>query len=196
MNRKIVILGSILGLIGILLVIKPVLSPTITRPLWQVYQNSQYQFELSYPANWQREEWDIGKASNLKNVNDGTILYQGKFFGNNSSPTGEFEILIWENKSNASARNWLTWFRHEDLILKDVPEKENFSLAGLPTIRYLQNQTARKKPILYYFLGKDNKIYEFLEEREDLANNQASDSASLAHPVFDQILQSFKIGVK
>ncbi|MBI4999734.1 hypothetical protein HZB97_03120 [Candidatus Gottesmanbacteria bacterium] len=191
--KKVVFFGLVLGTVFLLLNAKPLLSPTIQQtihfPKEKIYVNEKYHFQFNYPILWQMEKWDLEEATGFKNLTDGTILYQGKFFGQN----GHFEILIWQNKSKASVRNWLTWFRHEDLILPDLPQKENYSLAGLPAIRYLQQTTARKKPILYIFLAKDDKIYELLQEREDLRQIEATQSSQLAHPVYDQILASFKL---
>ncbi len=192
MNKRIPIIGFVLGLIGLFVIAKPLIAPTLEKQIGSVtdktYINSKYGFQLKYPGGWQIEEWDIESAANLKKVADGTILYQGKFFGT----SGHFEILIWENKSRAAARQWLTWFRHEDLILSSVPPKENFMTAGLPAIRFLQKETSRKKPILFVFLGKDDKIYEFTEEREDLSSLEATQSARFIHPIYDRILGSFQ----
>jgi hypothetical protein len=194
--KKIGILGSLLGLLILLFAAKPLISPTIQPRLggatWKTHFNAKYGHQLSFPADWQVEEWDIEEAANLKTVPDGTILHQGKFFGKN----GHFEILIWENKSRAPVRTWLTWFRHEDLILSNLPQKENFTISGIPVIHYLQKSTSRKKPILYIFFGKDDKIYELTEEREDLIGVEATESARFAHPVYDKIVQSFQFVVK
>lgn len=196
MSKKIGILGLfsglVIGLIIFFFVTGPLISPT-TQPTnwrinWETRSNLKYNYQISLPTTWESQEWDIEEVANLKVVPDGTILYQGKFSGKE----GFFEILIWENKSKASPRQWLTWFRHEDLILKDFPQKENFMVAGLPAFRYLQKQTSRKKPILYIFFGRQDKIYELIQEREDLVGVEATDSARFTHPVYDKIWQSFR----
>lgn len=184
-------LGLLLGAIALLFAAKPLISP-IHQPAEKTHLNSKYNYQLLLPSDWQIEEWDIEEAANLKSVPDGTILYQGKFFGK----SGHFEILIWQNKSKAKARSWLTWFRHEDLILQDLPKEENFSIAGIPAIRYLQKNTSRKKPILYIFFTKEDKIYELTEEREDLINIEATQSSQLADPVYDRIVQSFQFVIQ
>lgn len=202
--KKIILLGLILGIITLLFSVKPLISPNVSRlSLEKSYVNKKYGFQFSYPFNWQVEEWDIEKAANLKNVADGTILYQGKFFGSSGSPAGEFEVLIWENKQSFSSnkskvpvRTWLTWFRHEDLNLSDLPKQENFTLAGIPAIRYLQKNTSRKKPILYIFFSREDKIYELTCQREDLAGFEATESGQFLHPVYDKILQSFQFVLK
>ena len=194
--KKIGILGVLLGLAILLVSAKPLISPTIQKFGWKTHHNSKYGHQLSLPADWEIQEWDIEEAANLKNVADGTILYQGKFFGKSGSPAGEFEILIWENKSKAPVRTWLTWFRHEDLILKNIPQEENFTIAEVPAIRYLQKSTSKKKPILYTFFGKDGKIYELTCQREDLVEVEATESGKFLHPVYDKILQSFQFVVK
>lgn len=196
MSKKIGILGLFSGLvIGLIifffvsgLLISPTTQPTNWRINWETRSNLKYNHQISLPTTWESQEWDIEEVANLKVVPDGIILYQGKFSGKE----GFFEILIWENKSKASIRQWLTWFRHEDLILKDLPQKENFMVAGLPAFRYLQKQTSRKKPILYIFFGRQDKIYELIQEREDLVGVEATDSARFTHPVYDKILQSFR----
>lgn len=207
MQKKLFILGLILGMLLLLISAKPLFSPggRLAQPESgfklndKTYINDKYNFQIAIPADWQMEEWDIEEAANLKSVPDGTILYQGKFFGE----SGHFEILIWQNKQSfssnngqVSTRNWLTWFRHEDLILESLPKEENFSLTGIPAVRYLQQKTSRKKPVLYVFFGKNNKIYELTEEREDLVGLEATQSARFSHPVYDKILQSFKLVVR
>lgn len=189
MNKRLLILGLVLGLVLIFLSTKPLIAPT---PQNKIYANSKYQFQLLYPRTWRVEEWDLETAAGLTHLTDGTILYQGKFFGKD----GHFEILIWQNKSKTPVRNWLTWYRHEDLILTDLPPKENFSLSGIQAIRYLQKQTSRKKPILFIFFNRDDKFYELTQEREDLTSMEATDSAGFIHPVYDQILESFKFLAK
>lgn len=192
MNKRLLIAGFILGLVGLFFVVKPLIAPGLERQIGLVtdktYVNSKHYFQFKYPANWQTEEWDIEQAANLQKVADGTILYQGKFFG----PSGHFEVLVWSNKSKASVRQWLTWFRHEDLILSAMPQKENFTIGGMPAVRFLQKDTSRKKPILFLFAAVGDKIYELTEERDDLRNIEATDSAKFASPIFDRILESFQ----
>lgn len=178
MNKKFIFLGLILGLAAILLVIKPALSPIVKKPQWQTYENNKFGFHFSYPFSWQKEEWDLETATGYKTISDGTILYQGKFFGRD----GHFEVLIWENNQKASSHNYLTWYRHEDLNLNDLPLVENDMIASVSAIRYFQQKTARAKPLLYYFFTKDNLLFELTQEREDLVFN----------PIYDPILQSFQ----
>lgn len=186
MNKRLLILSAILGLIAIFFTVKPLISPTSIP--WKTHLNSKYGHQLMYPPDWQMEEWDIEQAANLKSLPDGSIFHQGKFFGK----TGHLEVLIWGNKSQTPLRTWLTWYRHEDLILSDLPKTENFTIAGSPAIRYLQKKTSRKKPILYIFFNRDGKIFELTQEREDLAKTEATLSSELVNPVYDQIIQSFR----
>ncbi len=192
MKKKIGLFGLLLGIVFLFFAVKPLIAPTLEKKISSItdkdYVNSKYKFQFKYPVDWQVEQWDIEKASNLTNVPDGTILYQGKFFGK----SGHFEVLIWQNKSKAPVRSWLGWFRHEDLILENLPMKENSFLAGSPTILYLQKNTSRKKPILYSFFNKDDKIFELTEERQDLLNIEATNSAKFASPIYDKILASFR----
>ncbi len=192
MNKRLLIVGFALGLIGLFFVAKPLIAPTIERQVSSVtdktYANTNYSFQFRYPANWQIDEWNIQEAANLQRVADGTIIYQGKFFG----PSGHFEVLVWSNKAKASVRQWLTWYRHEDLILTGIPPKENFMLSGVPAIRFLQKETSRKKPVLFIFIALGEKIYELTEERDDLKNIEATNSAKFLSPTFDRILESFQ----
>ena len=191
MKKKIGILGFVLGIIILLLAAKPLIAPTIQKkiaPPDKIYTNQKFGFSLTYPNDWQTEEWDIEKAANLKTVTDGTILYQGKFFGKD----GQVEFLIWQSKTKATTRQFLTWYRHEDLVLADVPLQENYTFAGLPAIRYLQQKTAKKLPVLYIFFQKDDKIYELTQDRRDLIGIEATTSAQLAFPVYDKIIGSFR----
>lgn len=203
-------IGSLVLMIVIatfFLAAKPLISPTkkISFPLREssptdrLYQNEKYGFKFWYPSNWQVEEWNIEEATKLnKSWPDGSILYQGRFFNPSadSEEAGHFEVLIWENKSQAPISSWLTWFRHEDLDLLNLPKEENFSLAGRSAIRYLQQKTSRKKPLLYFFIGKDDKILELIQEREDLTGSQATAGAKLGSSLYDRILQSFQFVVQ
>ncbi|MFH0863571.1 MAG: hypothetical protein V1858_00570 [Candidatus Gottesmanbacteria bacterium] len=199
MKKKITFLGIFLGLVILLFTVKPLIAPTIQRRIIpnteKTYSNPKYGFEFKYPGDWQVEQWDIEEAANLKKVTDGTIIYQGRFFSP-LADKGHFEVLIWQNKSKASVHQYLSWYRHEDLILKDLPAQENYYLAGLPAIIYLQKTTSKKKPILYIFFNKDDKLYELIEERQDLINAVATDSSQFVSPVYDKLLQSFKFIVR
>lgn len=201
MKKKIILLlGIFLGLALLLLTTKPLIfeekndlwefiSPTtLPKPTWKLYTNQKYDYQILYPASWQAEEWDIGEAAKLKRVPDGSIWHQARF----SDEEGRFEVLIWENASEVPVRTWLTWFRHEDLILKDMPKKENFAVDEIPAIRFVQAKTAKDKPLLYIFFGKDGKVYEFVEEREDLAEIESPTEEQLVHPIYDKIIESFK----
>lgn len=183
---KIIILGLFLGVMTLFLSSKPAVSPTNKEEASKIYQNSKYGFQFTYPANWKTEAWDLEEATGYKTISDGTILYQGKFLG----PSGRLDVLIWENKAGATVRQWLTWYRHEDLVLKDLPEKENDTIVGLPAIRYFQKETSRKTPTLFYFFKDKDKIFEIVMETE------ATNSAVLNSKTYGQILQSFKFMVK
>lgn len=196
MKKKILVLGILLGIFFLIILIKPVVSPVKPpTPQWQTYRNEKFNFQFDYPIDWQKEEWDLEEATGYKTLTDGTILYQGKFFGEN----GHFEILIWQNKSGISARNYLTWYRHEDLNLKDLPlvenDKQSFSsnkIASLSALRYFQSKNGRGKPVLYYFFNHDDHLYELTEEREDLNEKTATLGAKLISPIYSPILKSFR----
>ena len=178
-KRKIIIIIISLIFVSFLLffLLKPktkILSPlgpkiSPTEIPWQIYSNQDYQYVISYPPDWKLEAWDIKEAANLKRVPDGSIWHQAKFKGGKEN----FEVVIWENKTKAPLRTWLTWFRHEDLNLKELPEKENFQIGGLPAILYSQQETARG-PLDHIFFQQDDKIYEFIEEKKtDLTDKSA-----------------------
>lgn len=192
MEKKFIFLGLVLGLVAVLLVIKPAFSPVVKKPQWQTYENNKFGFRFSYPFSWQKEEWDLETATGYKRISDGTILYQGKFFGSD----GSFEVLIWENNGRASTKNYLTWYRHEDLNLADLPLAENETVASVSAIKYFQQKTARGKPVLYYFFTKENLVFELTEERPDLLNltaKEATQSARFISPIYDPLLQSFQL---
>ena len=177
MKKKIVLLGVFIGLLFLVLLIKPVVSPVkplSPKPQWQTYQNKKFNFQFDYPIDWQKEEWDLEEATTYKTLTDGKILYQGKFFGKD----GHFEILVWQNKSMVAARNFLTWYRHEDLDLANLPVTENDQVASISGIRYFQEKNARNKPVLYHFFVHDDHLYELTEENPG--------------PVYNPILKSFK----
>lgn len=199
MEKRFIILGLFLGAIGLLFIVKPAISPTIEKPQWRTYQNSKYGFQFNYPFSWQKEEWDLETATGYKAISDGTILYQGKFFSKDTLSIGSLEILVWENNSRAKVLNWLTWFRHEDLTLLNLPGVENDEVAKISAVRYLQKQTARGKPLVYYFFTKDNLVFELTEERPDLVNltaEEATQSAKLKSEIYEPILESFQFMVK
>lgn len=200
MKKKIILLGSLWGFLFLFLIIKPAISPVQPpKPQRQTYQNSKYGFQFNYPISWQKEEWDLETATGYKAISDGTILYQGKFFSKEAPPVGGFEILVWENNGRASIKNYLTWYRHEDLNLTDLPLIENETVASVAAIRHFQQKTARGKPVLYYFFTKDNLVFELTEEREDLVNltkEEATQSAQFFSPIYDPILTSFQFVLK
>lgn len=172
MNKKKIIVFIIgLGFISCLFVFflkkpKPeVLLPLIPTPIpteipWRTYSNQDYGYRIVYPPNWQLTSWDIKEAAKLTRVPDGSIWHQAKFKGEK----GGFEVLIWENKTKAPLTSWLAWFRHEDLDLTNLPEKENYQVGGMPAIRYSQEDTARDKPLTYIFFQSEDKVFEFVEE--------------------------------
>ncbi|MBL7159913.1 hypothetical protein ISS85_05530 [Candidatus Microgenomates bacterium] len=173
-KRKIILLFISLGFIVLFVIFllnlkskAPVFTPPIgpqpspTPIPWQSYLNQDYEYRLSYPPNWQVEAWNIKEAAKLTRIPDGSIWHQAKFKGE----SGVFEVLIWENQSQAPLRSWLSWFRHEDLNLSELPEEENFQIGGMPAILYSQAETGRG-PLDHIFFQQDNKIYEFVEEKE------------------------------
>lgn len=129
---------------------------------WETYLNQDYQYAISHPSNWTVSRWDIRQAANLTKIPDGSIWHQAEFKGEKA----KFEVLIWENKTKAPLRTWLSWFRHEDLNLEQLPEKENFEVGGIPAILYSQKDSARGKPLDHIFFGWDDRVYEFIEEKE------------------------------
>lgn len=188
-KKAILLVGIFLGLALLLLTAEPLVSPTTPlKPAWKPHTNQKYGYQLLYPASWRVEEWDIEQAAKLKRIPDGSIWYQAKF----SDDEGRFEVLIWENRSQVPVRTWLTWFRHEDLILKDVPKEENFTVAEIPAIRFVQKETAKGRPLLYIFFGQESKVYELVMAREDLAEIENPTEDQLAHPVYGKIIESFK----
>ena len=154
------------------------LAPSPAEISWEIYSNKDYKYSISYPSEWQIEAWDIKEAANLERIPDGSIWHQARF----KAEKENFEILIWENTTKASLRTWLTWFRHEDLDLKELPEEENFQIGGMPAILYSQKETVRG-PSDHIFFQLDDKIYEFVEEKE---------SASVDETACDKMISSFQ----
>lgn len=156
---------------------------------FQTYMNPVNGYSLSYPKGWKSIEWDIRDAAKLSAVPNGSIWQQAKFQG----PQGEaFEVIVWANTGGAAVRSWVGWFRHEDLMLSNVPLEPNTTISGIPALSYVQIDTARKKPLHYLFLTANNKVYEIEFERPDAI---ASGSGALlpAHPIFDTVAQSFRV---
>lgn len=190
-KRKIVVIIIALGFISFLslfllkskskqqlpiIPVIPKLSPTVV--LWQAFSSQDYKYTIAYPPEWQVEAWDIKEAAKLTAVPDGSIWHQAKFKGEKEN----FEVLVWENKTRAPLRTWLTWFRHEDLNLEEVPEKENFQIGGLPAILYSQKETARGV-LDHIFFQLDDKIYEFVEEKKGIVVETSA---------YDKMVSSFK----
>ena len=193
MNKKIVFIGVFLGLVLLFLAVKPLVSPSVPpKPDWKPYNNQEYHYQLLYPLGWEVEEWDIQEAAKLKQVPDGSIWHQAKFSGQE----GQFEVLIWENRPKTSVRNWLTWFRHEDLTLKEVPKEENFTIGEIPAFRFVQKETAKDKPLLYVFFGQEDKVYELVMTRDDLVRIATPSGEQLSHPAYDKMIESFKFVVE
>lgn len=192
-KRKIIVAAIALGFIAFLSIfllkskskpspVIPIIPTTPAGVPWQTYSNQDYGYLISYPPQWQVETWDIQKEAKLTQVPDGSIWQQTKLEGQ----PGKFEVLIWENKTRAPLRTWLSWFRHEDLDLKAVPEQENFEVGGIPAIRYTQTETARGKPLEYIFFQVEDKIYEFVQEKQVVVTDK---------PVaidYDKMIASFR----
>lgn len=191
-KRKIIIAIVSLAFVSLLVLLllkpkaktPPFLIPKVspTEIPWKTYLNQDYQYAISHPPDWRVSSWDIRQAANLTKIPDGSIWHQAKFKGEKES----FEILIWENKTKAPLKSWLTWFRHEDLSLENLPEKENFEIGGLPAILYSQEVSPRGKPLDHVFFTWEDKIYEFVEEKE----TTSVDDAALLN--YDKIISSFR----
>lgn len=161
-------------------------SPLIPTPSpaevpWETYSNQDYEYAISYPSNWQTEVWDIKEAANLTKIPDGSIWHQAKFKGDKEG----FEILIWENETKVPLKTWLTWFRHEDLDLGKLPEKENYEIGGMPAILSPQEEAAGGKVLDHIFFQFEDKIYEFVEEKETTPTGETVTSN------YDKMISSF-----
>lgn len=186
-KRKIIITITSLALFFLLFLLfgklvakKPSLPslPLPTEVPWKSYFSQDYKYTLSYPSGWRVEVWDIKEAANLTKIPEGSIWHQAKFKGEK----GSFEVLIWENKTKAPLRNWLSSFRHEDLNLKNLPEKENFEIGGVPAILYSQEEAVRGKRLDHIFFQREDKVYEFIEEKEAVPTGEGA---------YDKIVSSF-----
>lgn len=154
------------------------LYPTATPLPEKSFQSRNYNYGFRYPANWELQEWDLKTTANLNSAPNGSILQQTIIKGDN----GHLEILVWNNLTGVPTRTWLNFFRHEDLILKDVPPTENSQIATVPAINFTQNQTSRNKPLEYFFLARKNFIYEIVMEKSYVTQD---------YPAYRQILESF-----
>ncbi len=154
---------------------------------WETYINKEFGYSVKYPQGWKKTEWDITDAAHLTSVPNGSIWHQSIFEG----PDGRFEVVVWENSGGASVRNWISWFRHEDLKLKNVPTEPNITLANGEAISYIQFETARKKPLHYVFTGAGSRIYEVIFERPDVTNENVTVETLSKSDVHEYILQSF-----
>lgn len=194
MKKKTVFLtGILIGIALIFFTAKPLVSPLVPpKPEWKTFENQPYGYQLLYPADWEVDQWDIQEAANLERVPDGSIWHQAKFSGKE----GQFEVLIWENKSKVPVRTWLNWFRHEDLFLKEVPKETNFTVAELPAIRFAQKETAKEIPLVYIFFGQEDKIYELVMARDDLIRIATPSGEQLNNPGYDKMVESFKFVVE
>lgn len=155
-------------------------APTATPVTWKTYSNPDYEYLISYPPNWQVETWDIREAAKLTQVPDGSIWHQAKFEGEE----GGFEVIIWENKTRALLKTWLSWFRHEDLDLTKVPEEENFQIGGMPAILYSQKDST-KGSLDHIFFQSEDRVYEFVEKKEEVLTNEVIVSN------YDKMVSSF-----
>ena len=153
---------------------------------WETYLNSDFGYSFKYPKGWSMDEWNMKDDARLTSVPNGSIWQQVRLRGDDKS----FEVIVWENASQAPVRSWISWYRHEDLILKDVPTEFNVQVGGIAAISYLQHDTGRKKPLHFIFFGKGSKVYELVFERSDAG--VATIPADLpVNDVYDTIRQSF-----
>ncbi len=145
---------------------------------WKTYQNDQYKYSFSYPNNWKVSGWDIQNAAKLEKPGMGNIWQQTLLDG----PNGEhFEVLIWSNSVRNDVRQWLTWYRHEDLPLKDIPQEPNFSVATHPAWQFPHATFAKGYPVEHIIFGHQDKIFELIYKIEN--PNQK---------IYDKIISSFQ----
>lgn len=156
---------------------------------WKTYMNRDYGYSLKYPMNWEIVPWDITDASNLTRVPDGSIWQQATF--QDPASDAQFEVIVWENASQVPARTWVSWFRHEDLVLSDVPTTPNATLSALDAISYVQYETSRGVPRHFLFVTKNGRIYELVFNRPDISETDAAAQHIPPHSLYDAVVQSF-----
>lgn len=171
---------------------KPSLSPTPTpTPIWPSVQNRKYGFQINYPPDWEKDEWDIEQASELKNLPDGYIWYQVRL---HKGKDYRLEVIVWGNKAQTPLLTWLRWYRHEDLDLAKLPKEENFNFADFPALRVFQKKSAHEShPVVRIFIPKENKVWEIFYQMTNLQNlGREPAESELVDLVYEDLLKTFQ----
>jgi hypothetical protein len=108
--------------------------------------------------------------------------------GNNK----RLEILAWGNRAKTPIREWLRWYRHEDLNLNDLPKDPNFIFLGETSVRMFQEKTSFTYPVVRIFFQKEDKLFEILYRMDDLIDVTSPNETQLVDEPYTSMLQSFK----
>lgn len=154
-------------------------SPSPT-PAWSQHQDFKYGFQIEYPFDWSKEEWEIGQAANLKTLPEGYIWHQLRLTKGNG---WRLEVVLWANKAQTPLLTWLLWYRHEDLPPEKLPKELNYQILGRPALFLFQEESSHDKhPVIRIFFQKEDKVFEFVAQNQTVTLD----------PLYQQIIASFK----
>lgn len=165
----------------------PLVIPTPS-PVAETYKSDKYKFMLTYPSRWKVSTLDLPEVTQSDNIPDNSILFQLT----GTSDKGKFEVLVWKNLNKTTVTDWVGWYLHEEIDVKTIPKEFNYSLKGNDAIQFIAESKARKKPLHYIFLNNDNRVFEFIFERDDLIRKEVADNLDLSQTSYDQIIKSFQ----
>ena len=161
-------------------VLRPSPAPTLSP--WLTYSNSHNRYSLNYPRGWQKTEWEFHEATQLREnrgPQEGMIWQQVKFEGKERS----FQVLIWVNRQKTAVRQWLRWYRHEDLDSKKIPPKSNYQILGKEAYLMFSEKTSWGYSVIRIFFSHEDHVFELIAQ---------SPSESL-DKVYQEILKSFRL---
>ncbi len=172
--------------------IKPAVKQVLKSKIkWQRYDNPRNGYTIAYPDGWKIEQWDIRDAAKLNSMPEGHIWQQTKFF----SPDGKnrYEVIVWENSPATPVRTWLSWYRFDDINLAYMDENPTATISGQPVYTTVQPKTSRKKPLEYYFLNSNGRVYELVFERPDATAGPSGQLVLSANDIVNYALKSFVV---
>ncbi len=142
-NKVVLAIFVIIILIAIFISILPLLKPDIIPRNWEVYENSRYNFNVQYPADWELGEPEISNAGREFFSTDKEIQCYAYGFQN---------VLITQDGDPQSLKEFISWLK-EDPGFEFIEQKQT-SLGGEEAVELISKQDNKIKQAVYA-LGED-----------------------------------------
>ncbi len=130
---------------------------------WKTYRNEEYGFEVKYPENFNKNEYNTIAWQFIQFIKKGTNIYYG------------YEIMV------AKDRDKLSLHECADALTSQGKKINYFTISGLPAQKITYDDPVYNKKITLIIVKKDNRMYQMTDE-----------ITSEKTEIFNQILQTFK----